>query len=331
MYVLETGFAAVGRVVLGAGGAVAAAKRWPETRSAAELRAWTAKYGNDFGIWEAKLWSAPGAEPQPVQVEAGEPFGLAIDPFDGTLVHGNVRYGVGWSPNVILEPNVVGPPRSFALSPDGKRLILGCGRERFRGKTTPAQLHGFTRKKVGRRGEMSQEADAVHSGDGFEFSHVAFFADGKRFASVELSKVKRTREHGEWDVPILTIRDAKTLEMLGLVGFSQPAEQLVVCGERMVIRRPNGLFVCSADELLAKPLEVKTGRATLTALAADVHGRCLFTAAGGKVTRWDTSSWKVANTYDWKAGPITYLAVAPDGLTAAAGTATGKVVVWDVE
>ncbi len=330
MFVIDTGFKQVGAVALGAGGAVAAAKNFPCSSTTAELRVWTAEFGDDYGCWEAKLWLSPAAEPELIQVNEGDPFGLAIDPFDGALVHANPRYGVGWTPNFMLDPNVGGPTRSFELSPDGKRLVLGCEREVFRKKLTHARLHGFIRKKVGRQWVIELVQAAVFSGDGFEFAHLAFLADGKRFAAVEWSKKRHGRRYVQGDTPTLSIRDSKTLAPLAAVEFPRPAEQLAVCGERVVVRGANSFRVWSAADLTAKPVEVKTGRTALTALSADVHGRSLFTAADGNVTRWDVSSWKAADTYDWGIGPITCLAVSPDGLAATAGSATGKVVVWDV-
>jgi WD40 repeat protein len=71
-------------------------------------------------------------------------------------------------------------------------------------------------------------------------------------------------------------------------------------------------------------------------------GRTLFTAShDGTVRSWDMGplgalekfDWKVSplETYDWKVGPVTAVAVAPDGLTCAAGGAKGQVVLWDVD
>ena len=40
---------------------------------------------------------------------------------------------------------------------------------------------------------------------------------------------------------------------------------------------------------------------------------------------------KEAGGYDWKIGNLRSVAVAPDGSRMAAGSDTGKVVVWDAE
>jgi WD40 repeat protein len=331
MYVLETGFTAVQAVALGAGGAVAVVKFFDPYHTPV----WTefAERGyveeEHAGLWQARLWPKRGAKPVEVTVDEGDPFGLAIDPFDGTLVHGNPRYGVGRSPNILLEPNVGGPPRSFAFSPDGKRLILGCGWERFRGKTTPAQLHGFTRKKVGKRWMIDQKPDATDSGDGFEFFHVAYLPDGERVAAIEWSKRKGGGAYIRGEVPTLSVHAAGSLDVLDTVTFKSPADGLCVCGERVIVKAGNVLKVWYSSDLSAKPVVVKSGKTT--AVAADRHGRFVLTASKATVRVWDTSNWTVANTFDWQVGPITCLAVSPDGSLAAAGSATGKVVVWDVE
>jgi WD40 repeat protein len=61
-------------------------------------------------------------------------------------------------------------------------------------------------------------------------------------------------------------------------------------------------------------------------------GRYLFTASNDTTVKVrDTATWEVVKSYTWKAGKLRCLDVSPDGLLAAAGSATGKVVVWDVD
>jgi WD40 repeat protein len=84
----------------------------------------------------------------------------------------------------------------------------------------------------------------------------------------------------------------------------------------------------------------------IDALAFTPNGRRLLTGtAKGTIRLWlvperlvpdlsgDGHVWfdRPETEYDWGFGPVTTLAVAPDGLTAAAGRIDGRVVVWDLE
>ena len=46
---------------------------------------------------------------------------------------------------------------------------------------------------------------------------------------------------------------------------------------------------------------------------------------------YDTASGALARTFTWDIGRMRSVAFSPDGLLAAAGSDTGKVVVWDVD
>jgi WD40 repeat protein len=61
-------------------------------------------------------------------------------------------------------------------------------------------------------------------------------------------------------------------------------------------------------------------------------GRHLVTVdeAGG-LKFWDAAAWRVERTYDWHAGPLTCVACTADGLAGACGTASGKVLLFDVD
>jgi hypothetical protein len=72
-----------------------------------------------------------------------------------------------------------------------------------------------------------------------------------------------------------------------------------------------------------------TDRITDLALTAD---RQSLASAGldGQVIFRDTATWSIRKSYAWDLGPLHAVAVAPDGQTCAAGSADGRVVVWDV-
>ena len=45
----------------------------------------------------------------------------------------------------------------------------------------------------------------------------------------------------------------------------------------------------------------------------------------------DAGTGAVIRKFNWKLGPLVSVAFSPDGTLAAAGSAGGKIVVWDVD
>ncbi len=311
MYTIQTSFERVTRVAFSTDGRLAA-------------------LSGEFS-WECEVWPLPPGAEAAWTHEDEEPFafGLAFDPRTGHVLHGDAKEGlVASGPEDHLGWDVPGGPlRAFAVSPGGDRLVCGC--ELWDGQTSkqnaPDALISFTR--VGKRTDW--KPGAVFDGEGFVFSHLAFFADGKRFASVEWSIRRHRGRSSQGAVPTLRIHDAKTLGELDAAHFKKPAGDLVACGNRVVVCGDKSFRVWDADDLAAEPVVVKSGRAPLGSIAADPAGRFVLTATGDSVSVWASDSWTTDKTYEWSSGYVTSLAVSPDGLLVAAGTATGKVVVWD--
>ncbi len=69
-----------------------------------------------------------------------------------------------------------------------------------------------------------------------------------------------------------------------------------------------------------------------TAAAFSPNGKLLATTSNDTtVTLWDTATWQPIRQYAWEIGRLRAVAFAPDGLTCAAGSDTGKVVLFDVD
>jgi WD40 repeat protein len=79
--------------------------------------------------------------------------------------------------------------------------------------------------------------------------------------------------------------------------------------------------------------KLKGHLATITGLTTTPGGRKLWTAsADATVRRWDVETYRCEKCYALKVGPLGCVAVSPDGLTAAAGSAhSGRVAVWDLD
>ena len=75
-----------------------------------------------------------------------------------------------------------------------------------------------------------------------------------------------------------------------------------------------------------------SSRKHFTAAAFSPDGKLLATTSNDTtVTMWDTATWQPVRQYAWEIGKLRAVAFAPDGLTCAAGSDTGKVVLFDVD
>jgi WD40 repeat protein len=126
-------------------------------------------------------------------------------------------------------------------------------------------------------------------------------------------------------------RMAKALEVLG----DGPAEETAAFS-------PDGRLYATFRDRVIQILSPATGRVVFsdvspsgdyTAVAFTPSGTRLLAASGGGVAVHARirRTWRETARLEWGIGRLSALAVAPDGLTAAAGGAAGQIVVWDLE
>jgi WD40 repeat protein len=212
-----------------------------------------------------------------------------------------------------------------AVSPDGRHLLAA----QWGWNTTP-------------RGRLTCRAMAAPDVDVWSVdvdrrfqSRPLFLPDGNRFVTIEC-----WTGIGSDFGPRFVTRDLLTGEQLAV--FQQanrdrdrPCEFPVSSADRRWIAARNAgrLAVYQSEDLSARPRLIKNeGRKHFTGIAFHPSGRYLAaTSNDATVKFYDTSTWEVARTFTWNVGRMRSIAFSPDGALAAAGSDTGKVVVWDVD
>jgi WD40 repeat protein len=208
----------------------------------------------------------------------------------------------------------------FDLAPDGRSVLVAQGNRDGTGWLACWPLHDLTPK------------GAVWSRTLSRFGYNVTCVAGDRFVFNE----------SWWDQQLRrsTFRyvccSVKTGEVLTAVegpaiGGTSPATS---ADGRLVAGLINTrVIVLSADDF-SKPVATlrNDNRKHFTGIAFHPSGRYLaVTSNDATVKLYDTATWEVARAFTWDIGRMRSICFSPDGTLAAAGSDTGKVVVWDVD
>ena len=196
------------------------------------------------------------------------------------------------------------------ISPDGGRVVA----HGHSSSGTPP-LQGFRWDAGKLQWAWRRDANATDSLG-------SFVAAGERFVVIE--------------GPNLVVRDAMTGEERLRVTYPSDytfARAVSPDGSRFAVQGYSKLYVWDTATW-GKPQRVEcAGGRRFTALAFHPT-RPLFAGiqeSQGLVKFFDTVTWKLTARFAWKLGELRTVAFSPDGTLAAAGSASGKIVVWDVD
>jgi WD40 repeat protein len=264
--------------------------------------------------------------------------GTAVNPFP-ELMSG--VFQVGFTPDGrFLLAGVAGPPgllvreagtwrpvpgpecarvTGFSVAPDGGRVVAAGGDD-------PDDLRsGWVRAFGPDRFDRQWDRPV----DGLYAAAVAHFPGGDRVA-VGLQLM----EPGYTPVARPVVLDAATgAEVTPLDSPNAQIGPVAVApdGSAVVAVATRSLLVWPAAGGAARKVK-NTGPRNFTGIAFHPSGRHLAATSNDTTVKlFDTAGWAPGATYTWQAGKLRSVAFSPDGLLAAAGTDSGKVVVWDVD
>jgi hypothetical protein len=212
----------------------------------------------------------------------------------------------------------------FGIVPQSRRLLVGQNGRGSSGRLQCRELADSTLGGIAWSVELSR---------GLTWrNHPRFVGDGSCFVLLEISYDPVARQ-GSY---ILVTRRTGTGETIGESEIStDPILQLTSSpgGQFVAGFRNTRLFIWPVEQPAKGIAQLRTGnKKEFTSLAFHPSGRFLAATSNDQTVKlYDTTSWELAKTFTWDIGRMRSIAFSPDGTLAAAGSDTGKVVVWDVD
>jgi WD40 repeat protein len=139
--------------------------------------------------------------------------------------------------------------------------------------------------------------------------------------------------YSEWVLVTRDLETGKELQATAPESTTTDYMSFAASGGFLAMTRHRSLKIWR-DANLSAPFLILTNDTPkhFTGLAFHPSGRYLAATSNDETVKlYDTTTWEVAKTYTWNIGRMRSIAFSPDGTLAAAGSDTGKVVVWDVD
>jgi WD40 repeat protein len=200
-----------------------------------------------------------------------------------------------------------GSASAVTISPDGKEIVTA---------SDPYHMPGLLRWDAATGGELPPWVMPSP----ITITRLAFSPDGRRLGGHAGAGVTA------WDVAsheeVFAAPDAPTLGTAA-IAWSPDSRMLASgCGNALIV-----WDVADRREVA----RLKQPRKHFQAAAFSPDGQTIVTVSNEATARlWDTASWKARSVYAWQIGNLKCVAIASDGLRAAAGGEKGQAVVWDL-
>jgi len=208
----------------------------------------------------------------------------------------------------------------FGVSPDGSRLVVA---------EKPENTEN-TRLTVWATDAFDAPTREV-AFPSMVYSPPLFLPTGDQFILVE-GEFKPSRQ---WEYRYVT----RSLKTGVIVDRSEP---LPDCPDQVVLLPDGRQLACRTREVIRVyptagkwndiPAITNDSKKQFTGIAYHPSGKYVAATSNDKTVKfYDTATWALAKTYTWDVGRMRSVCFSPDGNLAAAGSDTGKVVVWDVD